>query len=134
LFQPSSGHSVPTDYKLIKIGEFTILLIHGHSILPYNDSESLSELHRQYSADIIVTGGTHSNEVYELHGKYVVNPGSATGAYSTIPSKTSDGQIKEIIPSFILMAIKGSTAVTYVYELKNGEVNVTKSEFSKVVS
>jgi len=55
--------------------------------------------------------------------KYIINPGSCTGAYSGIGG--------ESIPSFVLMAIKGSKVVTYVYELKDGEVNVSKSEFIK---
>jgi hypothetical protein len=29
------------------------------------------------------------------------------------------------------MAIKGNKVVTYVYELKDGEVNVSKSEYVK---
>ena len=38
----------------------------------------------------------------------------------------------DVVPSFILMAVKGSKVVTYVYELKGSEVSVSKSEFSKV--
>lgn len=49
--------------------------------------------------------------------------GSATGAYSAFSSG--------VVPSFVLMAIKGSKVVTYVYELRDGEVNVSKSEFIK---
>ena len=37
----------------------------------------------------------------------------------------------DVIPSFVLMAIKGNKVVTYVYELKDGEVSVSKSEFTK---
>lgn len=53
----------------------------------------------------------------------VVVQGSATGAYSAFSSG--------VVPSFVLMAIKGSKVVTYVYELRDGEVNVSKSEFIK---
>ena len=41
--------------------------------------------------------------------------------------------LRDVVPSFILMAIKGSKVVTYVYELKGNEVSVSKSEFSKAV-
>jgi vacuolar protein sorting-associated protein 29 len=59
-------------------------------------------------------------------GKWFINPGSVTGAYS------AHGAIaEEVVPSFILLAIQGSKCVTYVYELKAGEVEVSKSEFSK---
>ena len=53
----------------------------------------------------------------------LVVQGSATGAYSAFSSG--------VVPSFVLMAIKGSKVVTYVYELRDGEVNVSKSEFIK---
>jgi hypothetical protein len=38
---------------------------------------------------------------------------------------------RNVIPSFVLMAVKGNKVVTYVYELKDNEVNVSKSEFVK---
>ena len=56
-------------------------------------------------------------------GSYFINPGSATGAYSASESTA--------VPSFILLAIQGPKVVTYVYELKNGKVEVSKSEFQK---
>lgn len=37
----------------------------------------------------------------------------------------------DVVPSFVLMAVKGNKVVTYVYELKDGEVAVSKSEFVK---
>ena len=37
----------------------------------------------------------------------------------------------DVVPSFVLMAIKGNKVVTYVYELKDNEVSVSKSEFTK---
>lgn len=63
------------------------------------------------------------HEVFEYQHKYIVNPGSATGAYSSFTS--------DVIPSFVLMAIKGNKVVTYVYELKDNDVSVSKSEFTK---
>lgn len=39
--------------------------------------------------------------------------------------------VSDVIPSFVLMAVKGSKVVTYVYELRGSEVNVSKSEFIK---
>ena len=55
--------------------------------------------------------------------RFLLLQGSATGAYSAFSSG--------VVPSFVLMAIKGSKVVTYVYELRDGEVNVSKSEFIK---
>jgi vacuolar protein sorting-associated protein 29 len=62
-------------------------------------------------------------EAYEHEGKFFVNPGSATGAYSALES--------DITPSFILMDIQSSTVVTYVYQLINDEVKVDRIEFKK---
>jgi len=39
--------------------------------------------------------------------------------------------LSDVIPSFVLMAVKGSKIVTYVYELKGSDVSVSKSEFVK---
>jgi len=118
-----TGLSDLPDQKVLQIGEFTIGLSHGHQTMPCGDPESLAALQRQLDVDILVTGHTHKTEVYEYEKRYIINPGSATGAYSP----TSSG----VVPSFVLMAIKGSKVVTYVYELRDGEVNVSKSEFIK---
>jgi len=111
------------DHKIVRIGEFTIGLIHGHQSIPWGDPQSLALIQRQMDVDILITGHTHKNEVYEYEKKYIINPGSATGAFSTYTP--------HVIPSFVLMAIKGNKVVTYVYELKENEVNVSKSEFVK---
>lgn len=109
--------------KIVKIGQFSIGLCHGHQVVPWGDPESLANLQRQMDVDILITGHTHKNEVYEYEKNYIINPGSATGAYS---AHTTD-----VVPSFVLMAIKGDKVVTYVYELRDGEVNVSRSEFVK---
>ena len=80
-------------------------------------------IQRQLDVDILISGHTHQNEVNEYEGKWYINPGSITGAYSTIST--------EVTPSFILLAIQGSKVVTYVYELNGDQVDVSKSEFSK---
>ena len=49
---------------------------------------------------------------------------------NVIPSLSS--LTKDVIPSFILLAIQGSRVVTYVYELHGEQVDVSKSEFSKL--
>jgi len=51
--------------------------------------------------------------VTQYDGKYFINPGSVTGAYSP-----QTGNIK---PSFILIAVQGSDVVAFIYELIDGE-------------
>jgi len=49
--------------------------------------------------------------------------GSITGAYSAITKNAN--------PSFILLAVKDNNVVCYVYEFINGDVDVSKTEFTK---
>ena len=58
--------------------------------------------------------------------KYNRTQGSITGAFSTMTPKVN--------PSFVLLAIQGPKVVCYVYELINGEVDVSKTEFTKNTS
>ena len=64
-------------------------------MVPWGSTESLARLQREMDVDILVTGHTHKNEVNEYEGKWFINPGSITGAYSSITS--------DVTPSFILM-------------------------------
>lgn len=105
------------------MGQFRIGVCHGHQVVPWGDAQSLSLVNRQLDCDILITGHTHKFEAYEQEGKFYVNPGSATGAYSALDS--------DITPSFILMDIQSSTVVTYVYQLVDGEVKVDRIEFKK---
>jgi hypothetical protein len=50
--------------------------------------------------------------------------GSITGAFCSWSAK-------EIVPSFLLLAVQESKIVCYVYELKNDQVEVSKTEFTK---
>jgi len=62
---------------------------------------------------------------------YSVRPAllAAHSHFSLSPSRSP--LYSDAVPSFILMAIKGNTVVTYVYELRGEEVTVSKSEFTK---
>lgn len=62
-------------------------------------------------------------QVNEFGGRWFINPGSITGAYSALEA--------DAVPSFILLAVQGAKCVTYVYELHGDQVEVSKSEFSK---
>ncbi|GLE06161.1 hypothetical protein PINS_up015372 [Pythium insidiosum] len=93
-------------------------------IVPWGDQASLSALQRKMNVDILITGHTHEYHIRTENGKWFVNPGSITGAFSATTNA--------VTPSFILMAIQGPKVVAFVYELKGGEnVVVSKSEFTK---
>jgi vacuolar protein sorting-associated protein 29 len=93
-----------------------VSFLNANSVLP------LSNAH----IHLLILLDSHKNEVVLQDGSYHINPGSITGAYSALnPDST---------PSFILLAIQESKLVCYVYELINGEVEVSKTEFTKASS
>ncbi|KAJ6691451.1 VACUOLAR SORTING PROTEIN VPS29 [Salix koriyanagi] len=95
-------------------------------VVPWGDLDSLAMLQRQLDVDILVTGHTHQFTAYKHEGGVVINPGSATGAYSNITY--------DVNPSFVLMDIDGLRVVVYVYELIDGEVKVDKIDFKKTTA
>jgi len=111
--------SVTVAHSPIKIG-----VIHGHQCIPTGDLDSLSSIARQMDVDVLVSGHTHTFQALEYDGRFFVNPGSATGAWTG--ALTSDPT-----PSFALMDIQGTVVVTYVYQLIEGEVRVEKIEYRK---
>jgi vacuolar protein sorting-associated protein 29 len=83
---------------------------------------------RQMDVDVLLWGGTHKFEAYEMEGKFFVNPGSATGAMTT--GWWTDEE--DPTPSFVLMDV----LVLYVYQLRkdaegNETVAVEKVSFRK---
>ncbi|CAJ1948647.1 unnamed protein product [Cylindrotheca closterium] len=114
------------EHSLCTVGNFRIGVIHGHQIVPHGSHDAKARMRRKLKVDILVTGYSHENEVVLRDGFYHINPGSISGA----PSVHS----REVTPSFILLAIQENKLVCYVYELLNGEVEVSKTEFVKSVS
>ncbi|KAI9751163.1 MAG: Karyopherin transporter [Chaenotheca gracillima] len=118
--------------RIVTHGSLRIGFTHGHTVLPSGDADSLLITARQMDVDVLLWGGTHRFEAYELEGKFFVNPGSATGALST--GWWADGE--EPTPSFCLMDVQGDVLVLYVYQLRtdaNGaeSVGVEKVSFRK---
>eukprot|EP00850_Spirogloea_muscicola_P024432 SM000812S22579 [mRNA] locus=s812:1594:2224:- [translate_table: standard] len=96
--------------ELLTVSGVTIGLCHGHQVVPWGDVDALAMLQRQLDVDVL--------------GRLMINPGSATGAYSSLGGGT-------VNPSFVLMDIDGHRVVVYVYELLGGEVKVDKIDFKK---
>ncbi|KAI9591780.1 Metallo-dependent phosphatase-like protein [Syncephalis fuscata] len=110
--------------KVIQHGSMRIGLVHGHQVQPWGDSIALSMAAREMDVDVLISGHTHQVEAVEREGKFYINPGSATGAMTTISGE-------ETIPSFILMDVQNTSIVTYIYQLIDDEVKVEKTEFRK---
>mmetsp|Transcript_12738 Transcript_12738/g.15614 ORF Transcript_12738/g.15614 Transcript_12738/m.15614 type:complete len:199 (+) Transcript_12738:156-752(+) len=114
--------------KVVCIGDFRIGVIHGHQILPWGDHSALAMMRRKLNVDVLITGHTHKNEVVEHDdGHFHINPGSITGAFSEYSTN-------QYPPSFILLAVQGAKVICYVYELIDGDVEVSKTEFTRGTS
>ena len=112
-----------SETKVIQIGNFKFGLMHGHQIVPWGDPESIAMTLRELDVDMMITGHTHELNVSTIDNRCVINPGSLTGAYSPY--------LSSVVPSFCLLAITGNRCLIYVYKLKNGKLEVQKSEFTK---
>ncbi|CAL9066290.1 unnamed protein product [Musa banksii] len=86
--------------------------------VPWSDLDSLAMFQRQLDVDILVTGHTSQFKAYKHEGGVVINPGSATGAHSSI---TYDAN-----PRFVLLDIDDLRVWVYIYELIDGQVKVDK--------
>ena len=53
-----------------------------NTVVPWGDREALAMVQRKLDVDILITGHTHKFEAFEMEGKFFINPGSGTGAYS----------------------------------------------------
>ena len=87
--------------KIITIGQFKVGLISGHEVVPWGDTHGLAMFQRKLDVDILISGHTHKQEVveFETGKKWLINPGSITGAYSNLTT--------DVTPSFMLLALQG---------------------------
>lgn len=109
--------------KVIQLGQFRVGIIGGHQVVPRGDLSSLAMVRRRLNVDVLVCGWRRKEGVVEHEGGYYIFPGSITGAFSA--------SIPDVNPAFMLLAVQGNKVVCYVYELKDGKVDVSKTEFSK---
>ena len=105
-----------SDYKTFSICGYKIGLVHGHQVIPWGDEASLEAFVREKNVDILISGHTHEQKVAKVNGKFLVNPGSVTGAFSY--SKKSSP------PAFLLLEFLENSIVVYLYYI--GEDNAMK--------
>ncbi|KAI5287001.1 Vacuolar protein sorting-associated protein 29, partial [Ascosphaera atra] len=119
--------------KVVTHGSLRIGFTHGHTVVPPGDPDALLITARQMDVDVLLWGGTHKFEAYELEGRFFVNPGSLTGAMTTASSVMDE---EKMTPSFCLMDVQGDVLVLYVYQLRTDDsgaesVSVEKVSFRK---
>ncbi|KAG5365858.1 Vacuolar protein sorting-associated protein 29 [Yarrowia sp. B02] len=81
-------------FKTVQHGELKIGITASHNTLSLHDPDTQLIIARQLDVDILICGGAHRVEAFELDGKFFVSPGSATGAFS-VEKYTDDGADEE---------------------------------------
>lgn len=113
----------PTE-KVIEMEGYRIGLLHGHQVLPWDDEKALDMEIRKRGLNILVTGHTHVPATKICNDCFVINPGSATGAYSTAGDPHAT-------PNFVLLDVNEGKVMAYIYSLSDGELKVDKFEYTK---
>jgi len=107
--------------QVVTHGSVRVGFLEGFTLVSNEPDLLLAEANK-LDVDVLCWGGTHKFECFEYMDKFFVNPGSATGAFTT--SQTDD---EEPTPSFCLMDVQGISLTLYVYQLRkdaNGVENV----------
>lgn len=148
--------ATPVRSLVLKQGALRIGVTHADAIFPpLGNHEGLAMAARQMDVDLLIWGGTHLQEIFDLDGRFFINPGSATGAISGTwplekssrttngiddngsksddenPDELSDLEADEPIPSFVLIDVQGSQVVAYSYRLVNDQVKVLKQSWRR---
>ncbi|KAH8796409.1 Metallo-dependent phosphatase-like protein [Hyaloscypha finlandica] len=120
--------------QVVTHGSLRIGFLEGFTMVAPMETDLMLAEANKLDVDVLCWGGTHRFDAYEYENKFFVNPGSATGAFTT----GWVGEGEEMVPSFCLMDVQGIGLTLYVYQLKkNAEgvesVNVEKITYTKVV-
>jgi len=120
--------------QVVVHGSLRIGFLEGFTMVAPMETDLMLAEANKLDVDVLCWGGTHRFDAYEYENKFFVNPGSATGAFTT----GWVGEGEEMVPSFCLMDVQGIGLTLYVYQLKkdpNGveSVNVEKITYTKIV-
>lgn len=147
------------DQKTVRIGGLTVHLIHGHQVVPWGDPAALLALSRSLDADLLLHGHTHTTQIWhdKTTERMLLNPGSTTGAYSPFNTSVEHQPLacdtpiaahrlklrltdavlvlccvlcSNVVPSFLVLSVRGKSCTVYCYEARGGEVRVTKADYS----
>ncbi|MGV9172214.1 MAG: YfcE family phosphodiesterase [Promethearchaeia archaeon] len=102
--------------------ELRIGLTHGAQIKDRGNHSQLEQLALKNEFNILVSGHTHKEEIYlTKRGILLLNPGSVTGAWSFLATKT---------PSFIHILLNEEIPIqVQLYQLKNDRIQHTLYNF-----
>jgi vacuolar protein sorting-associated protein 29 len=100
--------------QVVTHGAVRIGFLEGFTLVSSEPDVLLAEANRLDVDVLCWSGGTHRFECFEYMDKFFVNPGSATGAFTTnwaLPEKEG-GEEEEVVPSFCLMDVSGRWITT----------------------
>lgn len=102
--------------QVVAHGSLRIGFLEGFTLVSNEPDLLLAEANR-LDVDVLCWGGTHRFECFEYMDKFFVNPGSATGAFST-GWGTGEGEEGEVVPSFCLMDVGFSGPLSHAWLVK----------------
>ncbi len=108
------------EQQTVKVENLKFGIIHGHQVYPRGDIAQLKEIAYELGVDVLIHGHTHSADIY-FKDVLLLNPGSATGVWS--------GGRASLIPSFMTAKVEKSEIDVELFELKKGELRVTRRSF-----
>jgi putative phosphoesterase len=85
--------------QVVTHGSIRVGFLEGFTLVSNEPDLLLAEANK-LDVDVLCWGGTHRFECFEYMDKFFINPGSATGAFST-----GWGKEEDIVPSFCLMDV-----------------------------
>jgi vacuolar protein sorting-associated protein 29 len=89
--------------QVVTHGAVRIGFLEGFTLVSDEPDVLLAEANRLDVDVLCWSGGTHRFECFEYMDKFFVNPGSATGAFTT--DWAAEGEEGEVVPSFCLMDV-----------------------------
>ena len=113
------------DTLTVKSNDYKIGIINGYQIVPWGDLTALSALSKQMECDILISGFTHLRGVFHFEGKWFINPGTITGAFSPLTNNPP--------PSFMVLFTLPDIATLYLYEynFSSKQFDVSKFDLTK---
>ncbi|WP_457549888.1 YfcE family phosphodiesterase [Archaeoglobus sp.] len=95
--------------ETFEVGKLKFGVYHGHGVYPRGDRKQLTEIALEMGVDVLITGHTHSPDVY-YGDVLILNPGSATGAWG--------GGGGSGIPSFMVLNVEGCVVTVDLCEIR----------------
>ena len=101
--------NLPRSLK-IQVEKVKIGAIHGDGIFPRGNRKQLLQIAKKFEVNVLLSGHTHTPDVFEQDYILLANPGSATGVWGGGGNPTR--------PSIITLDIAENTVELKLYELE----------------